>query len=222
MKKIVFCLMALLMCLMVSSALASIDVVGDVMVYSYSDNDNGSNPSIYFFADVVNSGSEDVSLSSDSTFTIYDANGKALDESRISMIPMMLKPGEKGVVHCEIMSSLSDSSSIKNFDYTLELSSFVWDEYVGYTGTPVVDPDGSLHVRVTNNSSATIWDTYGFIIGRDSSGRPVYVNDTIAYRIGIPAGESLEMPMFYDSDLDDFLKNNGINPVTYDAGGYTY
>ncbi|MBP3541406.1 MAG: hypothetical protein J6K72_06295 [Clostridia bacterium] len=217
MKKTIFLLLLLALTLACATASASIDIVGKEVVYSYSFD--GSYPGVYFFADVVNNGVADVSLSSDSSFTIHDEDGQVLDEEYIRMVPVTLAPGESGVVFAKLMSSLPNSSYIKSYQYSLE-ASYPWD----YTPLPATHMKDSndVYVRLTNDGPDTLWDAYAFLIARDEKGSPVYVDVTIAYRVGIPAGEALEYPMFLTHDLERFLTDNGLAPVDFTVGGYIY
>lgn len=217
MKKTIFLLLLLTFTLACATASASIDVVGKEVVYSYSFD--GSYPGVYFFADVINNGVAEVSLSADSSFTIHGEDGQMLDEEYIRMVPVTLQPGESGVVFAKLMSNLPNSSSIKSYQYSLK-ASYPWD----YTPLPAtyIKENNDVYVRIQNDGTDALWDTNAYLIARDEKGSPVYVDVTIAYRVGIPAGKALDYPMFLTHDLERFLAGNGLAPVDFTVGGYIY
>lgn len=217
MKKTIFLLLLLALTLACATAGASIDIVGKEVVYSYSFD--GSYPGVYFFADVVNNGVADVSLSSDSCFSIHGEDGQMLDEEYIHMVPVSLAPGESGVVYAKLMSNLPNSSSIKSYQYSLE-ASYPW-EYTRFPATHTKESN-DVYVRIQNDGPDTLWDPYAYLIARDEKGSPVYVDVTIAYRVGIPVGQALEFPTFLTPDLERFLVGNGLAPVDFTVGGYIY
>lgn len=218
MKKTVLFLFALLLSLGCANAYASIELANTEICYTYSYD--GTFPRIYFFADVINQGSQPASLSSQSSFSINDEAGNPLDKQTLRMIPVTLRPGEKGVVFAHLTTTLPDALSIKSYRYELQTAAFPW-EYVSYPAELLSDT-GESYIRLTNNSSDILWNPQAYIISRDANGMPVFVNTTLAYNTGIPSGQSLDFAMKLTPDLIDFLKKNDLAPVTHEAGGFTY
>ena len=103
--------------------------------------------------------------------------------------------------------------------YSLE-ASYPW-EYTRFPATHTKESN-DVYVRIQNDGPDTLWDPYAYLIARDEKGSPVYVDVTIAYRVGIPAGQALEFPTFLTPDLERFLVGNGLAPVDFTVGGYIY
>ncbi|MBE5778890.1 MAG: hypothetical protein E7331_06105 [Clostridiales bacterium] len=221
MKKSMFWIVALLLCLLIGTASASVEQAGPEVCYSYSSSEDGSNPSVYFLVEVVNNGSSAVALDYDSTFSIYDASGVELDNDNLAMLPETLQPGQKGYVYGEIYAKIDNSSVISSYKFNLVTDTSPLYRVDLYEGEAVPEDD-DVYVRFTNNTSETLWDTYGYIVALDAQGRPLYINDTIAYQVGIPTGQSLEYPMFFNSGLRDFLTENGMAPASYEAGVFIH
>ena len=222
MRKSVFWIVALMLCLFIGTASASIDVVGPEVCYSYSSYDDGKNPDIYFLVEVKNNGSSAAALDYDSSFAIYDASGAELKSGSVELFPKTIMPGKTGYAYVELSTDLPDSSSIKSYKFNLVTDDDPLYETVQLFEGVAIPEDNDVYVRMTNTTSETLWDTYGFIIALDAQGRPLYINDTIAYQIGVPAGQSLEYPMFFNKGHRDFLTENGMEPVNFVAGGVIY
>lgn len=224
MKKLVALVLALCLALTCATALAAGKLTVAQETYTpaelYTDAYAG-----FIFAEVTNSGDKNVSFAG-GIFEILNADGEALESSDMySCYPSVLAPGETGYVFR--YDTVDAAKSVEDIpDYTLTVSgkSSTDEAPVRLTASATVEEVErwssmvyQVKVTVTNETDATAYDTtvtYGLY---DAEGKLLYCDSTDLYRLGIPAGQTVEVVLEVSDSLKAVWDKAGVKPATVQA-----
>ncbi len=88
-------------------------------------------------------------------------------------------------------------------------ASAVVEAYEGWDGT-----DYRIILTVTNSTDKTVYDALLVVGVYDQDGTLLYADDDVIYRVGIPAGGTLEYRLDVNTDIVAYWKANSIQPIS--------
>ncbi len=220
MKRFVSLLMALCLTLCCSAALAAGKL--EVTQETYVAVESYGSCTGYLYAEITNTGNSNAEFDS-GVLEVLSENGDVTDTSAIySAYPNVLAPGEKaylveriyaedGVQLSEIADhSLSVLGKTSKDEAAAHLdASAVVEAYEGWDGT-----DYRIILTVTNSTDKTVYDALLVVGVYDQDGTLLYADDDVIYRVGIPAGGTLEYRLDVNTDIVACWKANSIQPIS--------
>ncbi len=181
----------------------------------------------YVYALIKNTG-EKPAQQDEGTLKLLGKEGNVLSEDRFFMNPLLLQPGETGVI-----SSFANVPEAKSADdiYSHDLQFTLYDDpFYSVTRYPaeghyVLEPGADdstawLIAQITNDTDSTVFDLDVVYILRDEAGNLLYTTDRSAYGMGIQAGDSALLRQRVDEDLVDYFRENAITPGNVEVIAY--
>lgn len=227
MKKYVALILALILCLFSTSALAAgkLNVVQENYytipgMFTYG----------YAYAKVENKGDKPISVNA-GVLEIYDKDGAAITSSDyLSAHCANLQPGEYTYVKMYSEIKGADNGVVAD-DYMLTVtgksdSSYVFDRLPCTANLELNVEDGwwtynYMYATVTNDTTEPIYDINVVFALLDDAGNILYIANNQVYNIALAPGSSMIFREDISSSFIEYYNTYGITPTKIDAIAYT-